>query len=144
MSSRKLIQLISAGILIGGLAVTFGLFAQSVPTSYPQDNGPYKLDVSNYPKAVQKEYKVFKEKCSICHTLARPLNTTMSPAMWKEYVKYMLQKPGASAMINHQQAHEILEFLDYDQTHRKDKDPKKFYKPLTMKTVEAKEGVPKK
>lgn len=39
----------------------------------PQDKGPATINVSSYPPELQKSYKVFTEKCSKCHTIARPI-----------------------------------------------------------------------
>ncbi len=36
-------------------------------------------------------------------------------------------------MIDNKQAQEIKSFLIYDQVHRKDKNPKKFYPPIVIK-----------
>ncbi len=83
MNSKRIVEWTGAGLFLLGMIATLGLFAQSVPQSFPQDNGPYKLDVSGYPKQIQKDYKVFSHKCGICHSLARPLNTTMTTAQWK-------------------------------------------------------------
>lgn len=128
---KRVLEWTGAALFVAGLVMTIGLFGQSVPQSFPQDNGPYKLDVSGYPKQIRKDYKVFSHKCGICHSLARPLNTTMTPAQWKQYVSKMQHKPGA--MINNEQAREIKAFLIYDQIHRKDKNPKKFFPPIVVK-----------
>jgi hypothetical protein len=120
-----------------GLIMSFGL-AMSVALVYvaiagnpklPQDKGPATLDVSKYPKEIQKDYELFAKKCTKCHTLARPLNTSMTKDEWKRYVKRMMHKPNSG--INSKQGKHIYEFLVYDQVNRKDKDPKSFYKALT-------------
>ncbi len=100
----------------------------------PQDKGPDKLDVSSYPKPIQDDYKVFAEKCPKCHTLARGLNTMMTQDEWSRYVKRMMHKPNSG--INESQGKQIFDFLVYDETNRKDKDPKSFNRSLTDEELE--------
>lgn len=107
----------------------------------PQDKGPDTLDVSHYPPAMQKAYKLMAKKCSKCHTLARALNTTMTPEEWKRYVKRMMHKPNSG--ITNKQGKIIYEFLVYDQRNRKDKNPKAFYKAMSLEEInklKAKQG----
>ncbi len=95
----------------------------------PQDKGKDTLDVSAYPPDVQKAYKLFAEKCAKCHTLARPLNTSMTQEEWSRYVKRMMHKPNSG--ISDKQGKDIYEFLVYDQKNRKDKNPASFFKALS-------------
>jgi cytochrome c5 len=82
------------------------------------DKGPAKIDVSAYPAGIQKNYDVFREKCTLCHTLARPINSDFAlPDEWSRYVKRMMHKPGS--MISAVQAKKIYEFLAYDSSVRK-------------------------
>jgi cytochrome c5 len=82
------------------------------------DKGPSKIDVSAYPPGLQKGYKVFAEKCTLCHTLARPINSDFAlPDEWSRYVKRMMYKPGS--MIAAADAKTIFEFLAYDSSVRK-------------------------
>jgi mono/diheme cytochrome c family protein len=83
---------------------------------------------------MQKAYKVFAGKCSKCHTIARPINTMMSRDEWERYVKRMMHKPNSG--INDSQGKDIFGFLNYDQTHRKDKDPKAFFRALTDEEIQ--------
>src|SRR5665213_1511405 len=66
------------------------MVAQTSNVTLPQDKGPGKIDVSSYPPEQQKAYKVFDSKCSKCHTIARPINTTMTKPEWERYVKRCL------------------------------------------------------
>ncbi len=100
----------------------------------PQDKGPNKVDVSAYPPAMQSAYKLFSAKCSKCHTLARPINTMMTRDEWERYVKRMMHKPNSG--ISDAQGKQIFEFLVYDQTNRKDKNPKAFFPALTDEQIE--------
>lgn len=49
--------------------------AKAMAEPYANDYGPEKIDVSKYPKDVQAGYKLMVEKCSACHTAARPLHS---------------------------------------------------------------------
>ncbi len=109
------------------------LLAQSSNITLPQDKGPDKIDVSGYPAEMQKSYKLFASKCSKCHTIARPINTMMSRPEWERYVKRMMHKPNSG--ISDKQGKEIFDFLVYDQTSRKDKNPKAFYKALSDEEI---------
>ena len=82
------------------------------------DKGPASIDVSAYPGGAQKGYAVFREKCTLCHTLARPINSDFAlPDEWSRYIKRMMHKPGS--MISPGQAKKIWEFLVYDASIRK-------------------------
>lgn len=110
------------------------LAAQTSNVVLPQDKGPDKIDVAAYPAPMQAAYKVFSNKCSKCHTIARPINTLMKRDEWERYVKRMMHKPNSG--ISDKQGKEIFEFLVYDQTERKDKNPKAFFKALTDEEIE--------
>ena len=82
------------------------------------DKGPTKIDVSAYPSGVQKNYDVFRQKCTLCHQLSRPINCDFALAdEWSRYVKRMMHKPGS--MISADQAKKIYSFLVYDSSIRK-------------------------
>jgi len=120
-----------------GLAGACGLM-QAQNTSgvdLPQDKGPDKIDVAAYPPEMQKSYKVFAAKCSKCHTIARPINTLMTRAEWERYVKRMMHKPNSG--ISDKNGKEIFDFIVYDETERKDKNPKAFFKALTDEEIKA-------
>ena len=122
--------------VVMGFAGAIGLL-QGQNTSgvnLPQDKGPDKIDVSSYPPEMQKNYKLFSGKCSKCHTIARPINTTMTRPEWERYVKRMMHKPNSG--INENQGKQIFEFLMYDETERKAKNPKAFFKALTDEEIQ--------
>jgi cytochrome c553 len=127
---HKLIQWMTLACLIAPLS----LAAQSSNVTLPQDKGPSKIDVSSYPAEQQKAYKLFEGKCSKCHTIARPINTTMTTSEWERYVKRMMHKPNSG--ISNSQGKDIFEFLAYDQKMRKDKNPSAFYKSLSDDEIE--------
>lgn len=88
---------------------------------FPADKGPKTIDkkiLDTYPKDMQEiYYKLFSKRCSKCHTLARPINTTFTPTKWQEYVKRMMNKPGSG--IKPAEAKEIWKFVVYDTYTRK-------------------------
>jgi hypothetical protein len=108
--------------------------AQSSNVTLPQDKGPDKVNVSGYPADQQKNYKTFTDKCAKCHTIARPINTSMTKAEWERYVKRMMHKPNSG--IGDAQGKAIYEFLAYDQENRKDKNPSAFFKALSDEEIE--------
>src|SRR3974377_254032 len=110
------------------------LLAQTSNVVLPQDKGPDKIDVSAYPAAQQANYKLFASKCSKCHTIARPINTMMKRDEWERYVKRMMHKPNSG--INDNQGKQIFEFLIFDQTERKDKNPKSFFPLLSDEEIQ--------
>lgn len=107
--------------------------AQSSNVNLPQDKGPDKIDVSNYPATAQAGYKLLTSKCAKCHTPARPLNTMMKRDEWERYVKRMMHKPNSG--ISDSQGKQIFEFLTYDETERKDKNPKAFFPALSDEEI---------
>lgn len=82
------------------------------------DKGPATIDVGKYPAAMQADYKVFAQKCSHCHTLARAINCDFAlPDEWERYVKRMMRKPNSE--ISAAEAKAIFEFLAFDSKTRK-------------------------
>jgi len=82
------------------------------------DRGPQTIDVSAYPEEMQQKYTLFAERCSKCHTLARPINSDYAlEDEWSRYVKRMMRKPGSG--IAPKEGKQIFEFLAYDSSIRK-------------------------
>lgn len=127
---HKLIRFAAPALMMAPLF----LAAQSSNVTLPQDKGPATINVSSYPAEQQKEYKTFADKCSKCHTIARPINTTMTKPEWERYVKRMMHKPNSG--ISDSQGKAIFEFLAYDQEMRKDKNPTGFFKSLSDDEIE--------
>jgi cytochrome c5 len=123
---KRLIQIM---MLIAPLS----LVAQTSNVVLPQDKGPDKIDVSAYPTAQQAAYKLFSSKCSKCHTIARPINTMMKRDEWERYVKRMMHKPNSG--ISDSQGKQIFDFVVFDQTERKDKNPKAFFPALSDEEI---------
>ena len=122
-------------IAVAGLSIPLFVAAQTASNvTLPQDKGPDKVDISKYPPDQQKGYKVFVDKCAKCHTIARPINTTMTKDEWSRYVKRMMHKPNSG--ISDSQGKTIYEFLAYDQEGRKDKNAKAFFPSLSDEEIE--------
>ena len=82
------------------------------------DAGPKTIDVSKYPADQQKGYKLFEEKCSACHTVARGINSDMVlPGDWERYVKRMMHKPNSG--ITSDEGKTLFRFLVYESSARK-------------------------
>ena len=112
--------------------------------AFAADKGPSKIDpkvLATYAPQAKAIYNLFRNKCSKCHTLARPLNTDLSPTKWEEYVKRMMSKPGSG--IKPSEAKQIWQFLVYDTVKRRTKFfntlPEK-EKQIAQKVVAALEG----
>lgn len=121
-------------IAILGFSFPVLMSAQSSNVTLPQDKGPSTVNISSYPAEQQKSYKTFVDKCAKCHTIARPINTTMAKDEWARYVKRMMHKPNSG--ISDTQGKAIFEFLAYDQEQRKDKNPSAFSKSLSDEEIE--------
>lgn len=124
---RKNEKFIVFGIVLGVvILVGIGMFLalrapRTVPKTYPADKGPDFIHVAAYPAKMQELYNLFTNKCSRCHTVARPINSTFTPEEWRQYVYKMMRKPGSG--LTPKTAEKIIEFLSYDAQHR-EKKPK--------------------
>lgn len=85
---------------------------------FPFDKGPDTINVKDYPKEQQENYQVFAEKCSKCHTLARPINSPYAlPEEWDSYVHKMQAKKRSG--VDEDSAKKIISFLTFDSAIRK-------------------------
>lgn len=85
----------------------------------PYDLGPEAIDVSGYPREQQDNYLVFTQRCGLCHTLARPVNSPASGrTVWERYVGEMHSKSG-NVLLTGDQARQIADFLVFDAERRK-------------------------
>lgn len=108
-------------ILVIGLIVIITVslvrMPPATPKIFPADRGPNFINVSAYPLEMQENYKLFEQKCSRCHTLARPINSEFTGEVWREYVYKMMRKPGSG--LTPRSAEPIIQFLIYDSEVRK-------------------------
>ncbi len=83
------------------------------------------LDTTTMPEPIRADYQVFAQRCSKCHTLARPLQAApMSDEQWEMYVARMRRQPGSGISQDDQTA--ILRFLHHhseELRHKKGKPP---------------------
>ena len=103
--------LIVLGLMV---AIVIGMLRipQATLKTYPADKGQNYVDVSGYPPKIREYYQLFANKCSRCHTLARPINCAFTAEEWKKYVQHMMKKPGSG--LTPKTAGQITEFLIYD------------------------------
>jgi hypothetical protein len=70
------------------------------------------LDPSTLPADVRADYAVFSQRCSKCHSLARPLNSGIDDdEFWAMYVARMRRQPGSG--ISPEDSVVVLRFLHY-------------------------------
>jgi hypothetical protein len=70
------------------------------------------LDVSALPAEVQSDYAVFAQRCSKCHSLARPLEAGITEdSHWHMYVEKMRRQPGSG--ISEADTVPVLRFLHW-------------------------------
>ena len=83
-------------------------------------------EVAKLPAPVAESYGLFAQKCSRCHTLARPLSADIDDmAHWERYVTRMRRQRGSGISVD--DANKILVFLKYytDQRSAADKRGRK-------------------
>lgn len=69
-------------------------------------------DASQLPPALREDYALFSQRCSKCHSLARPLGSGIDDdRFWKRYVEQMRLKPGSGISVADEQP--ILRFLHF-------------------------------
>lgn len=110
----------TAAILLAAVVAAGGASAQPASDEemkvYDADLGRAWIDVSAYPPEQQQAYAVFAQKCSKCHTLARPVNSSLRGDEWMSYIARMSRKPGSG--ISPGDGEVILDFLVFDAARR--------------------------
>lgn len=92
------------------------------------------LDVATLPVEVRPDYELFAQRCSKCHSLARPLESGIKEdAFWKKYVERMRRQPGSG--ISPADEIPILRFLHYYSQDKNAKAPAEDKPPVVDKTV---------
>ena len=70
------------------------------------------MDTAGVPQEEQADYAVFAQRCSKCHSLARPLNSGITDdGYWRMYVEKMRRQPGSG--ITENDTVPILRFLHW-------------------------------
>lgn len=91
--------------------LALGLVSLATSLAAPACGG-HSLDPDTLPPSIRPAYAVFAERCSKCHSLARPLDAPITaPGRWEPYVERMRRMPGSG--INERDAARILQFLTY-------------------------------
>ncbi|SRR6266487_759568 len=106
--------------LLSGLffsAVAWFVSIGTVQGQFTQNRDTIKIDFAGFPADIQKGYRLFRTKCNECHGLDTSLKPSMAPTQWAKEVKRM--QAMASSQFNDAQAKAILDFLNYDEAHRK-------------------------
>src|SRR5262245_20177196 len=108
--------------LAGGLLLLAWAHAEQSPSDEERmkrlDAGPKTIDVSKFPSEQQQAYKLFSDKCSSCHVIARGINSDMVlPGEWERYVRRMMHKPNAN--ISDAEGKTLYRFLVYESSVRK-------------------------
>lgn len=92
---------------------------EQLKARFAWDLGSDTVDVTGYPAAMQKNYAVFQDTCSRCHTTARPINApVVSRDQWNRFAHRMHFK-AQSKLLTKATAKAIVDFLVYDASVRK-------------------------
>jgi hypothetical protein len=95
-------------VTIGVASLLAGL-AAGCPSALDRTEG---LDPSAVPPEQQSDYAIFAQRCSKCHSLARPLNSGITDdGYWRMYVAKMRRQPGSG--ITEADTVPILRFLHW-------------------------------
>jgi hypothetical protein len=78
------------------------------------------VDTAGVPQEEQADYAIFSQRCSKCHSLARPLNSGITDdGYWRMYVEKMRRQPASG--ISEGDTVVILRFLHWYSTSQKSK-----------------------
>jgi mono/diheme cytochrome c family protein len=97
------------GVLAPAWAAALALSLAACGSSATHSEG---LEPAALPAELRADYAVFAQRCSKCHSLARPLNSGISDEnFWVLYVARMRRQPASG--ITQEDAGPILRFLHY-------------------------------
>ena len=89
------------------------------------------LDPSKMPENIRADYELFANRCSKCHSLARPLTANISDdEQWVLYVNRMRRQPGSGISKTDQDG--ILRFLKWYAADLRRQQAEKSGAPLTQ------------
>jgi hypothetical protein len=78
------------------------------------------MEPAGVPADEQADYAIFAQRCSKCHSLARPLNSGITDdGYWRMYVEKMRRQPASG--ITENDTVPILRFLHWYSTSQKQK-----------------------
>jgi hypothetical protein len=79
-----------------------------------------EVDTVQVPPELQGDYALFAQRCSKCHSLARPLTSGIDDDdYWRRYVERMRRQPGSGISLEDEPP--ILHFLHYCSEEQKKK-----------------------
>jgi mono/diheme cytochrome c family protein len=113
--NKHRIQTALLGLSMVALLCLIG--ARLAHAQFTQNREKIQVDASDFPPEINKDYKTFRAKCGDCHTLDTSLKPSFPSAQWTAVVKQM--QAMASSHFDDKEAQSILEFLNYDEAHRK-------------------------
>ena len=96
------------------VASTAFSFTALTQAACPSSGSPLRdgIDRGTLPAEVRADYDVFAQRCSKCHSLARPLNSgIVDDDYWAMYVARMRRQPESGISI--EDGRVILRFLHY-------------------------------
>ncbi|MBS0604750.1 MAG: cytochrome c [Verrucomicrobia bacterium] len=80
-----------------------------------------EMEIKKYPSSMHKNYALFQEKCSQCHSLSAAMKSDdVLPSYWQKTVAKMQKKSGSH--ISAEEAQQIYDFLVYDSSQRRKQD----------------------
>ncbi|HEX4513361.1 MAG TPA: hypothetical protein VH054_07490 [Polyangiaceae bacterium] len=83
-------------------------------------HGSDEVDTLKVPADLRADYAIFEQRCSKCHSLARPLTSGIDDdEYWRRYVERMRRQP--SSGISPEDEVPILRFLHYFSEEQKKK-----------------------
>ncbi len=101
------------------IALDWRLAVKETKVHFPADLGSETIDVSDYPDDQKVTYRLFLQKCSVCHTPARAINSPIITAKdWKHYISLMHTRSGKGFLWPEDRKW-LREFLVYDAQVRK-------------------------
>jgi hypothetical protein len=96
-------------VRIAALVAIAVVFAPVLAGCPPRGEG---IDPSSVPPNLRADYELFAQRCSKCHSLARPLDSGITEDdYWRDYVTRMRRQPGSG--ISPADEEPILRFLFY-------------------------------
>jgi hypothetical protein len=100
------------------VTATAGTFALIAGLSGCPSSRVDGLNVAELPAGLRDDYGLFAQRCSKCHSLARPLESGITDdGYWRAYVERMRRQP--SSGISQADEPPILRFLHYYSTEQK-------------------------
>jgi hypothetical protein len=96
-------------LLVAVSAAGVTAIAACAPSTMERSDG---MSASGVPPEQQADYALFAQRCSKCHSLARPLDSGITDdGFWRMYVEKMRRQPGSGITVD--DTVPILRFLHW-------------------------------